>query len=214
MFGSENSQNGPRRASEAGNPSAHRTLGSTVFTSYEHHLKQVSEQYRSFLRGQIFNIRSSLCSIIRYVEESHLASITADEPKNNMCFYDQTILRCGHFKWGNCRAQCHKEYRSGETCGMKLVGDTYYDQGKVCKNCTRIDVLMRKRNKEVDNLGRWKREKSRYKSSIEKSERAVRDIDDELDVLYSRIEIQNSSLTGKRPLLELSLHQEMLSSNK
>ncbi|KAH7113059.1 hypothetical protein EDB81DRAFT_826446 [Dactylonectria macrodidyma] len=37
-----------------------------------------------------------------------------------MCYFDQVVWACGNWKWGRFRQQCNKEYRIGETCGLKL----------------------------------------------------------------------------------------------
>ncbi|KAH7240379.1 uncharacterized protein BKA55DRAFT_119558 [Fusarium redolens] len=34
-----------------------------------------------------------------------------------MCFYDLVVWKCGYWRWGKFRERCHKEYRTGETCG-------------------------------------------------------------------------------------------------
>ncbi|KAF3122730.1 hypothetical protein TWF703_001120 [Orbilia oligospora] len=61
-----------------------------------------------------------------------------------MCFYEQNVFRdCHCFKWGRFRQHCAKEYRTGETCGMKLIYEAVPKAGK-CAICNRIDVATRK----------------------------------------------------------------------
>ncbi|KAL3421808.1 hypothetical protein PVAG01_05964 [Phlyctema vagabunda] len=86
-----------------------------------------------------------------------------------MCYYDQYQFECGDYRWGSFRAHCTKEYRTGETCGMKLIMNTYPDpsNGK-CKICTKLDTKWGRIRKEEDKIRRWEREGGR-KSSIEKS---------------------------------------------
>lgn len=121
-----------------------------------------------------------------------------------MCFYDQAVLACGDFKWSNCRQQCSREYRSGETCGSKLVKQCYADKTTKCKTCLPIDTVTRKRQKEFDNIRAWQRdEKSGKKrsTSIEKAYNAIEDYDIELQPLWAKIQAERASLTGLAPAL-------------
>ena len=95
-----------------------------------------------------------------------------------MCFYDQNIFACGDYKWGNFRQHCNKEYRSGETCGMKLVMQTYPIREK-CRICLKIETKQRRIEGELDRIRRWRREGSKFKASIEKSEQIVRELERE-----------------------------------
>ncbi len=61
---------------------------------------------------------------------------------------------------GNFRAQCNKEYRTGETCGLKLVYETIYAQGQ-CKLCDQIAKKERRAAKMRDDIQRWQREGNR-----------------------------------------------------
>jgi hypothetical protein len=104
-----------------------------------------------------------------------------------MCFYDQTRFRCGDAKWGNFRAHCTKEYRTGETCGMKLVNVTT-DVRDLCKICDKISIKQRKIEKEVENIRRWRKEGNR-KASIRKSEEDIAILEDEIaNFQYQRAE--------------------------
>ena len=93
-----------------------------------------------------------------------------------MCFFDQTLYRCGDYKWKAFRQQCPKENRTGETCGMKLIMTCIEDRSKRCKICDHIATKLRRRQKEIERIKRWKTERNR-KASIEASE----DIIDQLN---------------------------------
>jgi hypothetical protein len=84
-----------------------------------------------------------------------------------MCFYDQKRYTCGDYRWGHFRQHCSKEYRTGETCGMKLVMETYPVQEK-CSICQKADTKRRAIRKEEDRIKRWQREGFRH-ATIEKA---------------------------------------------
>jgi hypothetical protein len=96
-----------------------------------------------------------------------------------MCFFDQHRFACGDWKWGHFRQHCVKEYRIGETCGMKLIMQTI-PTGTKCKLCEKIDTKMRRRAAEVDRIGRWQREPHKFGASIEKSMEMIRGLDGEI----------------------------------
>lgn len=85
-----------------------------------------------------------------------------------MCYFDQVRWNCGYFKWGNFRQQCNKEYRTGETCGLKLVWDTDY-KGVQCKLCDQMDKKQRRYDKMWQDVERWRKEGNR-RATIEKTE--------------------------------------------
>jgi len=68
-----------------------------------------------------------------------------------MCYFDQTRWACGNWKWGNFRQQCNKEYRTGETCGLKLVYDTSYrsEQCRLCRQIEQRDRRLRRLNEDI-----------------------------------------------------------------
>ncbi|RPB24425.1 hypothetical protein L211DRAFT_837340, partial [Terfezia boudieri ATCC MYA-4762] len=74
-----------------------------------------------------------------------------------MCFYDQQIFACGDYKWSRFRAHCAKEYRTGETCGMKLIYETYRVTGK-CQMCKKYEVTYRKILQARERVQRWENE--------------------------------------------------------
>jgi hypothetical protein len=85
-----------------------------------------------------------------------------------MCYFDHHLWPCGYWRWGPFREQCHKEYRTGETCGLKLIYDTYLQPG-VCKHCEAIGKKERRVGKMLDDVQRWTREGNR-RATIEKTE--------------------------------------------
>ena len=96
-----------------------------------------------------------------------------------MCFFDQHRFVCGDWKWGHFRQHCAKEYRIGETCGMKLIMATV-PVGTKCKLCEKIDTKMRRRTAEVDRVNRWQREGNKFRASIDKSMELIRGLDGEI----------------------------------
>ena len=99
-----------------------------------------------------------------------------------MCFYDQQKFSCGDFKWGHFRQHCNREYRTGETCGTKLVMTTIPIKGN-CRHCDKFETKRRRRAQELERISRWQREGSRFTASIDRSkgiadelEREMRDL--------------------------------------
>ncbi|KAF2434203.1 hypothetical protein EJ08DRAFT_646645 [Tothia fuscella] len=113
-----------------------------------------------------------------------------------MCFYEQFRFACGDFKWGNFRQHCQKEYRMGETCGMKLVNETI-PQPQKCRMCERADTKLRKRQQESDRITRWQAE-GRNPASVLKSREAITTLDYEIEQIYAEISKMRSSLNGGR----------------
>ena len=77
-----------------------------------------------------------------------------------MCYYTQKRWGCGYWKWLNFHHQCEREYRIGETCGLRLV-EAVYDQGPKCKICLEIETKTRKIEKMDQDLLRWYNEGNR-----------------------------------------------------
>jgi hypothetical protein len=93
-----------------------------------------------------------------------------------MCFFDQYLYGCGDFSWGPFRQHCAKEYRTGETCGMKLVMQIIHMYRK-CRICDKLEVKYNKA-KEEDRIRRWKREGAKHrKASIVASEDIIAGLD-------------------------------------
>ncbi|KAF4426661.1 hypothetical protein FACUT_9744 [Fusarium acutatum] len=77
-----------------------------------------------------------------------------------MCYFDQTRWACGYWRWGHFRQQCNKEYRMGETCGLKLVYETR-TESDVCKLCHDTEKKQRRYDKMYRDVQRWQREGNR-----------------------------------------------------
>ncbi|KAI1116551.1 hypothetical protein F5Y14DRAFT_68290 [Nemania sp. NC0429] len=88
-----------------------------------------------------------------------------------MCFFDQTRWACGYWRWGHFRKQCNKEWRTGETCGLKFIYNTIADPD-ICKLCKDIEKKQRKYNKLMSDVDRWSREANRS-ATIEKARREI-----------------------------------------
>lgn len=88
-----------------------------------------------------------------------------------MCYFEQTLWSCGYWKWGNFRQQCNKEYRTGETCGLKLVYETVFASSH-CKICDQITKKNKRVRKMAEDIARWEREGNR-RATIEKTEQDI-----------------------------------------
>ncbi|KAH8690911.1 hypothetical protein BGW36DRAFT_264545, partial [Talaromyces proteolyticus] len=64
-----------------------------------------------------------------------------------MCFYNQKRYACGDCAWANFAHRCKYEFRTGETCGMKLVNTTKYMTSQ-CRLCEKIETKFRRRQQE------------------------------------------------------------------
>jgi hypothetical protein len=140
-----------------------------------------------------------------------------------MCYFEQTRWACGYWKWGNFRQQCNSEYRTGETCGLKLVYDTTEQPGQ-CKICDQIDKKSRRLEKMNQDIRRWleegnrRRELAREDASFKDEPRireviildeAARQLEGQIKELRAICEERRSSLhmdTVLRSMGERSLH--------
>ncbi|EGU72179.1 hypothetical protein FOPG_19447 [Fusarium oxysporum f. sp. conglutinans race 2 54008] len=77
-----------------------------------------------------------------------------------MCYFEQTRWACGYWRWGHFRQQCNKEYRMGETCGLKLVYGTKTEED-VCKLCHDTEKKQGRYDKMYRDVQRWQREGNR-----------------------------------------------------
>lgn len=109
-----------------------------------------------------------------------------------MCYFEMTRWNCGYWRWGSFRQQCNKEYRTGETCGMKLVFDTIYDDG-VCKVCLDIEKKQRRLAKLKADVERWRMEGNRT-ATIEKAYSDMAEIEEALQRLFKQHEDKLRSL--------------------
>jgi len=80
-----------------------------------------------------------------------------------MCYYDAVRWSCGWWKWGPFRAQCNKEYRVGETCGLRLVYETSWIESE-CKLCENMGKKSRRIQKYNEDIARWSTEDGRSAS--------------------------------------------------
>ena len=95
-----------------------------------------------------------------------------------MCYFDQTVWSCGYWRWGHFRQQCNKEYRMGETCGLKLVYETRFEQDS-CRLCHDIDKKVRRCEKMSRDVQRWQREGNRN-ATIERTCSEMRDVQSQI----------------------------------
>jgi septal ring factor EnvC (AmiA/AmiB activator) len=94
------------------------------------------------------------------------------------------------------KQQCIREWRTGETCGAKLLHDQHMSRSdSYCKICLEIGRKKRRMQKEQENIDRWKQEPHKFKASIEKAE-------SERAMLMRII----NDLEKKRPRVAFSLH--------
>ena len=92
-----------------------------------------------------------------------------------MCYFDQVVWACGNWKWGRFRQQCNKEYRIGETCGLKLVYERQ-DEAKKCKVC---DQVAKKENRIARTTERMARLREwKHLASLERCEEEVASLKD------------------------------------
>ena len=109
-----------------------------------------------------------------------------------MCFYDANEMACKCWKWGHFRQHCAKEYRTGETCGMKLVMNRY-SLAEKCKTCTKIDTKERAIRREEDRIRRWRKESGRN-ASIAKAQDDIYRLEGDIERLKQDLAIKNSTL--------------------
>jgi hypothetical protein len=116
-----------------------------------------------------------------------------------MCFFDQCVYLCGDFKWGPFRQHCAKEYRKGETCGMKLVMQNVHVHTR-CRICDRLEAKYNRKAKEKDRIKRWKKEGGKRQAFIEASDNIIQGLNRDIaklmrerrDRLNHRTEAYNS----------------------
>ncbi|KAI9370040.1 hypothetical protein BJX61DRAFT_112326 [Aspergillus egyptiacus] len=99
-----------------------------------------------------------------------------------MCFYNQKRFACGDWSWTSFAQRCNYEYRTGETCGMRLVNTTEFETTK-CRLCEKIETKLRRRSNELERLNRWKREGGTLVASMDKCEKLIMDIEQEIKQL-------------------------------
>ncbi|KAL2150588.1 hypothetical protein VTH82DRAFT_7151 [Thermothelomyces myriococcoides] len=109
-----------------------------------------------------------------------------------MCYFDHQLWLCGWWKWGPFREQCPKEYRTGETCGLKLIYHTHMES-KVCKLCEQIGKKQRRVAKMAEDIERWRSEGNR-RATIEKTEREMMELNLQIHQLQTEHEIRRNAV--------------------
>lgn len=104
-----------------------------------------------------------------------------------MCFYNQKRFACGDWNWTSFASQCNYEYRTGETCGMRLVNATEFTPTQ-CRLCEKIETKYRRRQAELERLERWQREGGTLVASIDRSRRIILELEQEICQLQSERE--------------------------
>ena len=88
-----------------------------------------------------------------------------------MCYFDQIRWACGYWRWSHFREQCDREWRIGETCGLKFVNELHEDPS-ICKLCSEMERKQRKIDKMEKDIARWRKEGNRQ-ATIERTGEAL-----------------------------------------
>ncbi|KAK5135829.1 hypothetical protein LTR08_004656 [Meristemomyces frigidus] len=100
-----------------------------------------------------------------------------------MCYFDNYKFGCADWKWGNFRQHCQDEYRTGETCGMKMVYQTLPLAGK-CTMCEKIERKIRRQDKHKADYQRWAAEvKMNRAASMENAAKEIHSLEIEIQQL-------------------------------
>lgn len=113
-----------------------------------------------------------------------------------MCFYNQKRFACECWSWTNFHHRCNYEYRTGETCGLRLVNDTEYETVQ-CRLCDKIETKYRRRSAETERLTRWKREGGTLVASMDRSQKLIMELDKEIFQLKRERDDRKNALTCK-----------------
>ena len=111
-----------------------------------------------------------------------------------MCFYNQKKFACGDWNWTNFAHQCNYEYRTGETCGMRLVNFTEYES-KQCRLCEKIETKFRRRSQELERLDRWRREGGSLVATMSRSQQLVSELEKEIYQLQTERDCKRKALS-------------------
>ncbi|KAF2159231.1 hypothetical protein M409DRAFT_30239 [Zasmidium cellare ATCC 36951] len=114
-----------------------------------------------------------------------------------MCYYDNYQYACRDWKWGNFRMHCQKEYRTGETCGMKMIFQTVPLNEK-CTQCEKIEKKKRRRQKALDDIARWERDGGKLQASIEKARDDVRALEAEITAMIAEKDRRYATIGNTR----------------
>ncbi|KAH8655599.1 hypothetical protein BX600DRAFT_70712 [Xylariales sp. PMI_506] len=101
-----------------------------------------------------------------------------------MCFFEITAWSCQYWKWGRFRAQCYKENRVGETCGLKLVYSTEHINNS-CTLCSKISTKSNKILKKRYDIERWQTA-SCYPATVEKTKEELDIEQEQLSILHKQ----------------------------
>ncbi|RAK96140.1 uncharacterized protein BO80DRAFT_468877 [Aspergillus ibericus CBS 121593] len=113
-----------------------------------------------------------------------------------MCFYNQKRFSCGDWSWTSFAHRCNYEYRTGETCGMRLVNVTEFETTQ-CRLCEKIDTKLRRRSAETERLSRWRREGGTLVASMERSHKLITELDKEIRQLQWEREERRNALNSR-----------------
>ncbi|KAE8368654.1 hypothetical protein BDV27DRAFT_153850 [Aspergillus caelatus] len=111
-----------------------------------------------------------------------------------MCFYNQKRYACGDWSWTNFAHRCNYEYRTGETCGMRLVNMTEFETTQ-CRLCEKIETKYRRRSAEMERLNRWKREGSTLVASMDRSQKLITELEKEIRQLQRERDDRRKALS-------------------
>ncbi|KAJ9268875.1 hypothetical protein DTO212C5_5076 [Paecilomyces variotii] len=122
-----------------------------------------------------------------------LEAETPSSDRSSMCFYNQKRFACGDWSWTSFAHQCNYEYRTGETCGMRLVNVTEFEPTK-CRLCEKIETKHRRRVAELERLERWKGEGGTLVASMDRSRKVIMELDKEIRQLQNERETRRKAL--------------------
>lgn len=95
-----------------------------------------------------------------------------------MCYYDQIRWNCGYWRWSYFRQHCTKEYRVGETCGLKLVYETKFEPG-LCRLCCQTEKKQSRYAGLSQDLECWGGETNRT-AAIEQARLQMEEVADQI----------------------------------
>lgn len=115
-----------------------------------------------------------------------------------MCYYENYKFACNDWKWGNFRQHCQKEYRTGETCGMKMVYQTI-PLAEKCSMCEKIERKKRRVEKHKADYARWhSTDPLKYRFSMEKAMEEMQSLSQEIRQLVADKEARYKMIGNPR----------------
>uniref|UniRef100_A0A4E9E9G8 Uncharacterized protein n=1 Tax=Gibberella zeae TaxID=5518 RepID=A0A4E9E9G8_GIBZA len=113
-----------------------------------------------------------------------------------MCYYDQIRWTCGYWRWSYFRQHCTKEYRVGETCGLKLVYETKFEPG-LCRLCCQTEKKQSRYAGLSQDLERWGGDTNRT-AAIEQARLQMEEVADQIHRMRKqhdcRVEVAQQSI--------------------